>query len=371
MRAQGNSRSGGRILVDQLQLQGVERLTCVPGESFLAVLDALHDASIDVLVCRQEAGASIMAEAYGKLTGRPGVCFVTRGPGATNGAHGVHIAAQDSTPMIMFVGQVERGMLGARGVSGAGLQGGVRLDRQMGGGDRQRRAHPGAGRARLPRRDAGQAGAGGGVAAGRHPDRDGGRRRRAAGGACGHCAGRGRHEGAGRPGEGGEEAVHDRRRLALECGRRQIGRRLCRARRYSGRGLVPAGAAVSRRSSELCRRPRHRSQPKTRRAHQGGGPSAPGRRAHVGSPVVRLHADRRADAEAEAGARASRRRRARPRLSADAGHSGEPDRVCIKTCGARCRWARQCGGGGHRACGLPRLVRQSRESFPAVSSSAR
>ncbi|ETR76075.1 thiamine pyrophosphate protein [Afipia sp. P52-10] len=111
MRDQDVSRSGGRILVDQLQIQGVERLTCVPGESFLAVLDALHDASIDVLVCRQEGGAAIMAEAYGKLMGRPGICFVTRGPGSMNGSHGIHIAAQDSTPMIMFVGQVERGML--------------------------------------------------------------------------------------------------------------------------------------------------------------------------------------------------------------------------------------------------------------------
>ena len=110
MKAHGDSRSGGRILVDQLQAQGVERLTCVPGESFLAVLDALHDASIDVIVCRQEGGAAMMAEAYGKLTGRPGICFVTRGPGSMNGSHGVHIAAQDSTPMIMFVGQVERGM---------------------------------------------------------------------------------------------------------------------------------------------------------------------------------------------------------------------------------------------------------------------
>jgi acetolactate synthase-1/2/3 large subunit len=112
VKAHGDSRSGGRILVDQLQIQGVERLTCVPGESFLAVLDALHDASIDVLVCRQEGGAAMMAEAYGKLTGRPGICFVTRGPGSMNGSHGIHVAAQDSTPMIMFVGQVERGMLG-------------------------------------------------------------------------------------------------------------------------------------------------------------------------------------------------------------------------------------------------------------------
>jgi acetolactate synthase-1/2/3 large subunit len=103
-------RSGGRILVDQLLAQGVDRLTCVPGESYLAVLDALHDAQIDVVVCRQEGGAAYMAEAYGKLTGRPGICFVTRGPGATNASCGVHIASQDSTPMILFIGQVGRAM---------------------------------------------------------------------------------------------------------------------------------------------------------------------------------------------------------------------------------------------------------------------
>jgi acetolactate synthase-1/2/3 large subunit len=104
------SRNGGRILVDQLRAQGVERVTCVPGESYLAVLDALYDSGIDVLTCRAEGGAAMMAEAYGKLTGRPGICFVTRGPGATNASHGVHIAMQDSTPMILFVGQIECGM---------------------------------------------------------------------------------------------------------------------------------------------------------------------------------------------------------------------------------------------------------------------
>jgi acetolactate synthase-1/2/3 large subunit len=103
-------RTGGQILVDQLIAQGVERLTCVPGESYLAVLDALHDASIDVLVCRNEGGAAMMADAYGKLTGRPGICFVTRGPGATNASPGIHIAAQDSTPLILFIGQVARHM---------------------------------------------------------------------------------------------------------------------------------------------------------------------------------------------------------------------------------------------------------------------
>src|SRR3954471_12517672 len=103
-------RTGGQILVDQLLAQGVERATCVPGESYLAVLDALHDAEIDLLVCRNEGGAAMMAEAQGKLTGRPGICFVTRGPGATNASPGIHIARQDSTPLIMFVGQVDSSM---------------------------------------------------------------------------------------------------------------------------------------------------------------------------------------------------------------------------------------------------------------------
>ena len=103
-------RRGGRILVDCLLAQGVDRAFCVPGESYLAVLDALHESrdAIDLVVCRQEGGAAIMAEAYGKLTGRPGVCFVTRGPGATNASTGVHTAFQDSTPLVLFIGQVAR-----------------------------------------------------------------------------------------------------------------------------------------------------------------------------------------------------------------------------------------------------------------------
>jgi acetolactate synthase-1/2/3 large subunit len=101
-------RTGGQILIDQLVVHGADHLFCVPGESYLAALDALHDASIEVTVCRQEGGAAMMAEAYGKLTGRPGICFVTRGPGATNAAPGLHIARQDSTPMILFIGQIAR-----------------------------------------------------------------------------------------------------------------------------------------------------------------------------------------------------------------------------------------------------------------------
>jgi len=104
------TRTGGQILIDQLAAQGVKAISCVPGESYLAALDALHGSPIDVVTCRNEGGAAMMAEAVGKLTGRPGICFVTRGPGATNAAHGVHIAAHDSTPMILLIGQVERGM---------------------------------------------------------------------------------------------------------------------------------------------------------------------------------------------------------------------------------------------------------------------
>ncbi|WMT87540.1 thiamine pyrophosphate-binding protein [Pelagibacterium sp. 26DY04] len=104
------ARNGGRILIDQLQIHGVETVFCVPGESYLAALDALYDSPIAVTVCRQEGGAAMMADAVGKLTGKPGVCFVTRGPGATNAAPAIHIARQDSTPLVLFVGQVARGM---------------------------------------------------------------------------------------------------------------------------------------------------------------------------------------------------------------------------------------------------------------------
>lgn len=106
------SRTGGQILIDCLEAQGVDRIFCVPGESYLSVLDALHDSKIDTVNARQEGGAAMMADADGKMTGRPGVAFVTRGPGATNAASGVHIAKQDSTPMVLFVGQIGRGMKG-------------------------------------------------------------------------------------------------------------------------------------------------------------------------------------------------------------------------------------------------------------------
>ena len=101
------------MLADQLRILGADTVFCVPGESFLALLDGLHDNAnaIRVVTCRHESGAANMAEAHGKLTGKPGIVAVTRGPGATNASNGVHTAFQDSTPMIVLIGQVGRTML--------------------------------------------------------------------------------------------------------------------------------------------------------------------------------------------------------------------------------------------------------------------
>jgi acetolactate synthase-1/2/3 large subunit len=106
-------RTGAQILVDQLLIHGVDTVFCVPGESYLSVLDALYEPEqsgrLRLISARQEGGAAFMAEAYGKLTSRPGVCFVTRGPGASNASIGIHTAYHDSTPLVLFIGQVARG----------------------------------------------------------------------------------------------------------------------------------------------------------------------------------------------------------------------------------------------------------------------
>jgi acetolactate synthase I/II/III large subunit len=105
-------RTGGAILIEALKANGADQIYLVPGESYLEALDACYDArdAIRLIICRQEGGAAYMAEAYGKLTGKPGICFVTRGPGATNASIGIHTARQDSTPMIMLMGQVDSSM---------------------------------------------------------------------------------------------------------------------------------------------------------------------------------------------------------------------------------------------------------------------
>ena len=106
-------RPGGHILADQLKELGADAVFCVPGESFLDLLDGLHNHqdTIQTIVCRQEGAAANMADAYAKMTGKPGICAVTRGPGATNASNGIHTAFQDSSPMIVLIGQVGRSMV--------------------------------------------------------------------------------------------------------------------------------------------------------------------------------------------------------------------------------------------------------------------
>ena len=109
-------QSGARLLVDSLTANDVDIAFGVPGESYLAVLNELYESQkIKFITCRHEGGAAMMADAYGKLQGRPGICFVTRGPGATNASSGIHVAFQDSTPLILFVGQVSRSMMDREG----------------------------------------------------------------------------------------------------------------------------------------------------------------------------------------------------------------------------------------------------------------
>src|SRR5260370_25050238 len=103
MRANDGTRTAGEVLIDQLLIHGVRHVFCVPGESYIAALDAFHDRDIAITVCRHESGAAIMAEACGKATGRPCICFVTRGPRATNAAAGGPSARQDFTPLLLFL----------------------------------------------------------------------------------------------------------------------------------------------------------------------------------------------------------------------------------------------------------------------------
>src|SRR6202451_3777793 len=110
MRSKDNNRTAAEVLIAQLRVHGVRHVFCVPGESYLAALDAFVDSDIELTVCRQEGGAAMMAGRVGQGTGRPGVCFVTRAPGATNASRVIHIVQQDSTPLVMFVGQVARDM---------------------------------------------------------------------------------------------------------------------------------------------------------------------------------------------------------------------------------------------------------------------
>ena len=336
-------RTGGRLIVDALEAQAVRHVFCVPGESYLAVLDALHDSAIALTVCRQEGGAAMMAEAEGKLTGRPGIAMVTRGPGATNASHAIHIAAQDSTPMILFIGQVERGMrereafqeVDYKAFFGSMAKWVVEIDSA----------------ARIPElvtrafRVAMQGRPGPVVIA--LPEDTLLRQRR--GRRCPLCrtgadlARQCRHDAPAVPALGRRAPLPDRRRVGLVGARGGRPGALRGALRPADRHLVPPPDAVSRRPSELCRRCRHRAEPQARRAGEGRRPADPGGRPDVGDAVIVLQPDRHPQSPPVPGACPCRRRGARPRLSAGARHQCQPRRLRRRAGGAAAAAHRSAG----------------------------
>ncbi len=303
-----STRSGARLLVDQLLIQGVNHAFCVPGESYLAVLDALYDARemIKLVINRHESGATFMADAYAKLTGQPGVVFVTRGPGACNAAIGIHTAFQDSTPLVVFVGQVGSNFVGARGVPGSRLPADVRPDDQVGRPDRSRGPRARTGRPRVPDRDERTARARRPGAARGHAAADGG----GAGRAVPPAGPRGAERHADRraaPADGPLPApCGDPRRNGLDRRRVRQLQALRRGELPSGRLRVPLPGPVRQPAPELHRRRRHRHQSEARAAHQGRRPRDRRRRAPGRDDDLGLHAPRRAAAGAVAGPRARR-----------------------------------------------------------------
>ena len=258
--ASAAARSGGEILVANLLAQGATHAFGVPGESYLAVLDALHDVRdrLQFLICRQEGGAAYMAEAYGKLTGRPGLAFVTRGPGATNAAVGIHTAMQDSTPMIVFVGQVGGDMVDReafqeidyRRMYGSVAKWAAQIDRAERIPEYVAHAYrlamsgrPGPVVLALPE-DMLTARA----------DVRGCARRHGGGGGAGCARDRGRARRARRR----RAAAGARRRQPLGRGRLRAVARLRRAHRPAGRVRVPGAGRVRQPASAVCRRRRHR-----------------------------------------------------------------------------------------------------------------
>ena len=360
----GGTRSmhtGGELVVEALQSHGIDTVFCVPGESFLPILDALYGAGgIRVVTCRHEHGAAMMAEAHGKLTGRPALCLVTRGPGACNAAIGVHTAFQDSTPMLLFIGQVERGFIGREAFQEVDL---ARMFQGL-----AKRAEQVEAAAALP-----------------------------AAVASAVCDAR-----SGRPGPVvlalPEDVLAERVRadaVAPLGGRRAGARRGVDAAAASSPGRRPKAAAVGRRrrldgggasrSARLCRRqrparllrlppPRHLRQcrPAVRgraRHRRQPGPGRPGQGRRPGHrrwhPLGRDHhpglhpagaPGRGGGSRAGPGSRLPRRRRAGPRLRGGAGDPRQPGALCRRgqtACAGQCRALARLGGGGAAPITLP------------------
>ena len=247
MRAQDNMRTAAEVLVDQLIVNGVQHVFCVPGESYLAVLDAFHDRDITVTVCRHEGGAAFMAEAVGKATGRPGICFVTRGPGSTNAAHGMHIAHQDFDAADHVRRPDRPRHEGPRRVPGARLPRRVRRHGEMGDRDRRPGARAGDRLARLLHGDQRPAGPGGDRHPRGHADRarHGAERARVRAGR--DLAGRDRHDEAAEAAVGGRAPDHAARRQPLVARRACRDRPFRRALRAADRDHASAAARCSTR----------------------------------------------------------------------------------------------------------------------------
>ena len=313
-------RSGAQVLIDQLRIHGTDTIFGVPGESYLAALDALYAQrnSIRFIICRQEGGAANMAEAYGKLTGKPGICFVTRGPGATNASIGLHTGFQDSTPMILLVGQVAREatdreafqeidyrrMFGQMAKWVAQIEDARRIPELISQAFHTAlNGRPGPVVLALPEdmlvdevevADAGPYKIARGAPA---PDDMATLRELLA---------------AGRAADG------DRGRRRLD--RQGLRRHPClrRGQRPAGLRLVPQPGPVRQPPSQLCRRSRRRRRPGAGQAAEGLRPHHRRRPAAGRGDDRRLHAVRPAGAQAEAGACPCRRRGAGPRLPGDA-----------------------------------------------------
>ena len=334
-----HARTGGQILVDQLIVHGVDHLFCVPGESYLAALDALHDAAIAVTVCRQEGGAAMMADAYGKLTGRPGICFTTRGPGSTNASpgHPHRPAGFDAADHVRRPSRARHAR--ARGFPGARLPRRVRHHRRNGRPrSTTRRACRSSSRGAFHVATAGRPGpvvialpedmltetASVADAPPYEPIET--------------------HPALGQMAELQKLLWAAERPVAVLGGSRwsaaAVGalRALRRALRAAGVLLLPPADAVPGRSPVLRRRPRHRAEPEAAGAHQGGRPHPPGRRAAVRDAGAELHAARHPGAEADAGPCPPGPAGARPRLSPASRRQRLADRVL---------------GGARSACSRP------------------
>ena len=360
MRANDGSRSGGEILVDQLIAHGVQHVFCVPGESYLAALDAFHDRNVNITVCRQEGGAAMMAEArrQGDRQARHLLRHARAGRHQCLARHPYREAGFDADDRVRRPDCARDAR--ARGVPGGRLSRGVRHHDQMDDRDRRSGAHSGTRLARLLHRDERPAGAGGDRAAGGHADRARGRSECAVLRAGRDLARAHRHVAAAEAPLEREKAGRHRRRQPLvgECLRHHAAFR--RTLSVAGDQFVPARASLRPDASVLRGRSRRRCQSESRRAHQGCRCAVADRRSFERDAEPGLYADRYSRHQADPRARPSRRGRARPRLSSASCDQCVADRVR--------RGARRLAGAGiaamggrhqDRACRLSRVQRKA------------